>query len=184
MDEQQSCLAFATLSAPTQNQKDFHDYGKDDRTKKRVLDETFRGKSAEVVMAKFLAQYPLSVGVELDFKIYPAGIGDSGDLIVNSKVLSVASTKPYGEYLLIERTKAIREKADYYCLVKMDETEGVGQVEGFIGWHEMVTGPDTLHLKAGDYLPGTNTALKVDNYATHRDSLYNSAQYWIEMADV
>jgi hypothetical protein len=167
------CRSFSESSSPTQNQQDFC-VGGSSRTLVKIKADTFQGKIAEVVVGHFL-------NLSANFEVFGAGIGDACDFVHNGKTISVVSTKDYGKWMLVERVKLLRERADYYILVRVNEAGVGGLVVGFASFADLAWDDQTLHLHAGEFLPRTDTALKTDNYARHISDLKCSVKEWNEL---
>ncbi|MCK3895053.1 hypothetical protein HCC09_07870 [Streptococcus suis] len=95
------CFNFAYSMAEGQLHRETRTGGEHSRTQLEVFWDTFRGKIAE----SFAYFYYKNLGVEisdLDFNIYPRGKWDSFDMTVNGNIISVKSTKHFGQLLLLE----------------------------------------------------------------------------------
>jgi hypothetical protein len=182
-EEYAQCEYFAKESAKTQRPN--RSGGAKERTVQEITSDTFRGKVGEFVVKKFLEQAPLTVSeIELDFKIYPRGEWDEGDITINSVKLSVKSIKHFARWLLLESKDILRDVYDYYILVLIDEDFKAGTLAGFAFKQEIVSpNPNTILLLQGQLIPGTPTILDADNHARHSKYLHNSEEDWVALAN-
>lgn len=177
--EVEKCKEFAENSAKTQ--RECRSGGMQKRSYSMIVDDTCRGKIGEMIVKKFLEQPPLNLkNIKLDFGIYPRGIWDSEDIIINSKKISIKSAKWFSQWLLLESKDIARgDTYDVYILILVDKDFAGGIVEGFAYKNEIVEpNSETKLLKQGDYIPGTNTKLDADNHARHARNLNNSEKDW------
>jgi len=183
-EEFNKCKEFAEVSARTQRPN--RSGGVEKRNLPKIIVDTFRGKVGEVVIKRFLEQAPLNVlGIELDFKIYPRGVWDRCDITLNGIKLSVKSAKHFSHWLLLESKDVARgEVYDYYILVLIDEDYKGGRIKGFAFKNEIIIqNPNTLLLKQGDCIPGTQTELDADNHGRREQYLHNTEEDWVALAN-
>lgn len=96
-----NCLDFAYSMAKNSLHRENRSGGKYNRTESEVFWDTFSGKIAEYTAYLYFTNLNSKVS-DLDFNIYPRGKWDSFDMIVNNKVISIKSTKHFGQLLLLE----------------------------------------------------------------------------------
>lgn len=104
-EEMTTCRTFAKEVA----WKHGHFADKRNHTKRNAYQkeqDIIQGKLAEIAVHRALSHfYPLTPIEAIDFKIYPKGEFDKGDIIFDNQVLSIKSSKPFSSCLLIETAK-------------------------------------------------------------------------------
>ena len=92
-------------------QRDSRSGGSVHRTKGQIFINTFQGKMAEFALYRFLENKKIQVN-NPDWSIHKLGIWDSFDFECQGKIISVKSTKKYGNLLLLE-TKDWNDNGEY-----------------------------------------------------------------------
>lgn len=182
-----------------------HPHFADRRNKeKRSLNQTkydvVRGKMAEVAVYQVLKEMlPNAILEPIDFNVYPQGVFDKGDIIINDRNISIKSSKPYSSCLMIEKDKFTIEKGvatavdkqplpDYFIFVHVDDENRLATIKGIITseefWDKKTFLPRGMYLnylnakKAmidkinPNNLPtGKGSPLLADNYGIHIEQL-------------
>lgn len=130
-----------------------HPHFKDKRnTAKRSLEHTAsdvtRGKLAEVAVFQTISLEEPDFDVQPpDFNLYPKGVADQGDIFCNGLNISIKSSKPIGNCLLIEkeRFEFVNGKPisidhsplpDFFVFVKVDEVEKEATICGMVTFEQ------------------------------------------------
>ena len=92
-------------------QRDSRSGGSVHRTKGQIFINTFQGKMAEFALYRFLENKKIQVN-NPDLSKHKLGIWDSFDFECQGKIISVKSTKKYGNLLLLE-TKDWNDNGEY-----------------------------------------------------------------------
>ncbi|MGC9517482.1 MAG: hypothetical protein ACP5C3_07285 [Methanomicrobiales archaeon] len=184
IEEFKLCKEFSLESAKTQ--REYRSGGTQKRRFYMICRDTLQGKTAEMMMKKFLEGEPFNItGIDLDFEIYDRGIWDEKDFAVGNLDFSIKSAKWFSKWLLLETKDIIRgDIYDVYVLITVDKGYKSGEVKGFITKDQLLNGQGTLKLKKGELIPNTNTSLDADNYAVHSDHLHNSLEEWMDLLEI
>lgn len=175
------CKKFSIKSAKTQ--REYRSGGTHRRPFSLIYRDTLQGKTAEMIVKKFLEKKPFEIsGIELDFEVYERGKWDDKDFSIGRMTFSIKSAKWFSSWLLLETKDILRgDVFDVYVFVTVDKNYKSGDIKGFITQEELLKGSNTLKLKKGELIPGTQTHLDADNYAVHSDNLHNLNKEWDEL---
>lgn len=169
-EEATQCKEFAEEVWKTQ--KEIRSGGTIQRTQYQMISDIQLGKTAEVIVKKFLAE-KYGIQIELDFAIYPKGVWDDGDFKLEEKKFSIKGSKSYAKWILLESEDIDRGYLfDYYIFVSVDKDLNGGEVRGY------ATKADVLgfeRLKKGTYLPDVkpspNSILDANNHGKRLSDL-------------
>jgi len=169
------CVLFAEQSARSQQRIEFGNHKTEKRPLREVREDTLCGKMGEVAVAKFLRGYSLRLPV--NYEVYPRGEWDDEDFIVNGLSVDVKTTQR-GRSLLLEKNKVdFRVKQgkfpDIIILCRADVETLKVCIIGCISTKKLIdpSNDKVRRLRAGENIPGTNTALQADNYCVFFEDL-------------
>ena len=167
--EYMMCVLFSEESARSQQKIEFGNHMTNERSNRRVREDTLCGKLAEVAIAKWLRQnYKLHLPV--NYEVYPRGEWDDQDITVNGKTIDIKTTQ-YGHHLLLEENKVLfRQKQgkspDMYIMCKTDMEKRAVGIIGCISFQRLIA-PGNANVKRfrkGELIPDTQTEFKADSY--------------------
>jgi hypothetical protein len=174
------CRKFATEVADHQESTEFRNSNTKPRSREDVIDDTFMGKLGEEAVAMYLRKF-FEVVVLLDYNIYEDKcIGDDQDIEINGWRIEIKTTKSTSRYLLVDQgnidsktTLGTLPHACILCKVGRDRDD-TGKPYVFVdieGWAGIDRVKESLFLKAGQFIPNTDTKLQAPNYLIHEDHL-------------
>ena len=181
--EIQNCREFAKKCAKTQQAIEFGQADTAERSFAESERDILIGKLAEVAVAKML-KTEFGIEASLDFSVYPRGIWDSNDLIINGWNIDIKSTRT-GKWFLIEWNKLYFRDAEgkmphafIPCRTEWDMEHDIPrnkvEIEGFITTEEILRSTyHTVTMRKGTCIPGTAAKLQADNYGILFDNIPN-----------
>jgi len=176
-EEITQCREFA--QGVWKTQKEVRSGGTIQRTEYQMINDIQLGKTAEVIVKKFLSE-KYGIQIELDFNIYPIGVWDDGDFTLEGKKFSIKASKSYAKWILLESEDIKRGYLfDYYIFVSVDKDLSGGEMRGYATTNDVL---NFEKLKKGTYLPDVkpspNSILDADN---HGRRLKDLNQNWDEL---
>lgn len=163
------CVLFSEESARSQQKIVFGNHKTNERSNRRVREDTLCGKLAEVAIAKWLREnYKLHLPV--NYEVYPRGEWDDEDIIVNGKTIDIKATQN-GRFLLLEENKVnFRQKQgklpDMFIMCRTEIEKRTVDIVGCISSKRLVSPENdkVKRLREGDLIPGTQVKIQTNNY--------------------
>ena len=174
-EEISQCIDFSARSARSQQQIEFGQHDTARRSMREIARDNCIGKLAEVAFSKLMKQR-FCLDIPLDFNIYPRGVWDEADAIINGWRIDIKATRPGAKWMLIEWNKLnfrVNEKKPTHVFVMAvtawdrENDTPTGEVEfvGFASRRRLKSGvPGTYTIRKGECLPGKNVRLQADNF--------------------
>jgi hypothetical protein len=171
------CRRFSEECAKNTQRIEFGQNDTGERSVQEAARDILIGKLAEVAFASMLwEQY--SLRADLDFGIYPRGIWDSEDVLINGWRIDVKGSRSGSEWLLIEWNK-LRFRIDERRLPHVfifvtvdwdrqsDQPGGSADLVGYAFLNDLRNDVNngTITLLKGSKLPGKKVRMQADNYA-------------------
>ncbi|MBP5474803.1 MAG: hypothetical protein J6X83_00860 [Methanomicrobium sp.] len=171
------CSLFAEESAKTQQEIEFGNKETTPRSVKEICRDNMIGKIAEAAVVT-MAWQEYGIRIPVNYEVYPRGQYDDEDVNINGWSIDVKATRK-GKWLLLEKNKINfrfmeNNLPDLIMMCRVDWDEDTDaprskdvKLVGCVGIRKLLspTKKDVLHLRAGEYIPGTKSRLQADNYA-------------------
>lgn len=171
-DEWQKCIDFVLLTANNHNAGN--------RTEQRKKRNMLMGKTGEFAFAHLAKQY----GLELQSDLNKYDTGDTGDFIIGDKAIEIKTIKHNAQYLMLEPRKLQQHLFMSHPFPKafvlaqnewnFDKDQPTRKVtlQGFIYDHDLFNLQEiTFFVRAGEYIPNTDTIQEKDNFVIRLDRL-------------
>lgn len=190
-EELERCREFSTRSASSQQAIEFGQHTTKARAVKEIARDNLIGKIAEAAFSKMMKEN-YGIDVPLDFNYYPRGQWDNQDAEINGWRIDVKGTRKGGRWMLIEWNKLNFRQRDnnlshLYMMFTVDwnrQTDmptGIASYQGAVSLSKLkAESPNTVVLKKGARLPGTNTRLQADNYGILFRDLYKHLNHLVD----
>lgn len=174
--EIERCKEFSEKCATNQQEIEFGQKDTAPRKNKEISRDNLIGKLAEVAFAKMMEEN-YNLHIDLDFNYYPRGEWDNQDAVINGWRIDVKGTRQGGKWMLIEWSKLKFRKSQkllshFYVMSTVgwnrgkDTPTGTVELVGYATLGQLKADyEDTLVIRKGEKIPGTDTRLQADNFA-------------------
>ena len=189
-DEIQKCKEFSEQCTQNQQKIKFNGRWISKWKIAEITRDNMIGKIAEVAFSKMMEQYGISL--DLDFNINPDCMWSEKDITINNWRIDVNGSREGAKWFLMDWNKLVSNQNDnnlphaYVMFTvgwdkKMDRPTRLVTFEGVASLSKLRPECEkTMVLRKGDFLPGTNTELRTDNFGIRFNDLLKDVDVFVD----